>query len=195
MDTRIALYPTLTPAGQEMLRFLREHPCAPIFRNESGNRLSAEDVEWVRALERETLDTAVSWEPGCPPTWIETFAARCVERVPAYRRYGKLPLRFTDIPTIDRGDLARDVAQYVPDDVDIDRLIHFRTTGTTGHPLLIASDPRVAAQYLIFHKRALRRCGIELRHGRGQVGVVLIGMQTKCFTYVSVTPTLEDSGL
>jgi phenylacetate-CoA ligase len=41
----------------------------------------------------------------------------------------------------------------------------------------------------------LRRFGIELRHGRGQVGVVLVGFQRKCFTYVSVTPTMDDSGL
>jgi phenylacetate-CoA ligase len=74
-------------------------------------------------------------------------------------------------------------------------LINFRTSGTTGHPLLLASHPVVAAGYLAFHKRALRRCGIELRHGRGQVGVVLVGFQKKCFTYVSVNPTMEESGL
>jgi phenylacetate-CoA ligase len=61
--------------------------------------------------------------------------------------------------------------------------------------LLLASHPVVAANYLTFHKRALRRFGIELRHRHGQVGVVLIGFQRKCFTYVSVTPTMDESGL
>jgi phenylacetate-CoA ligase len=41
----------------------------------------------------------------------------------------------------------------------------------------------------------MRRFGIELRYGQGQVGVVLAGYQRKCFTYVSVTPTMNESGL
>jgi phenylacetate-CoA ligase len=53
----------------------------------------------------------------------------------------------------------------------------------------------VAGRYLAYHKRALRRFGIELRHGRDEVGVMLLGMQRKCFTYVSVTPTMHESGL
>ncbi len=188
-------FPTLTPAGQDMLRFLREHPHAPIFRNESGNRLRADEVEQVRALEREALGAVIDWQPGQPPGWTTAFVQRCLERVPAYRLYGNSPANFVDLPTIDRGDLARDVAQYVPDDVEVDRLINYRTSGTTGHPLLVASHPLVAAQYLGYHKRALRRCGVELRHGRGQVGVVVIGMQSSCFTYVSVTPVMDESGL
>jgi phenylacetate-CoA ligase len=188
-------FPTLTPAGRDVLRFMREHPHAPIYRNESGNRLSADEVEQVRALEREALGAAIGWQPNQPPAWMKGFVARCIERVPAYRRYGTPPASFTDLPTIDRSDLARDIAQYVPDDVEVDRLINFRTSGTTGHPLLVASHPLVAAQYLGYHKRALRRFGIELQHGRGQVGVVLIGTQSACFTYVSVTPTMGESGL
>ena len=188
-------YPTLTDHGRSMLRFLREHPHAPLFRNESGNRLTAEDVERVRAHEREALSASVGWRPGTEPTWLLDFVNHCLEQVPHYRRYGAPPARFTDLPTIDRGDLGRDVAQFVPDDVPIDRLINFRTSGTTGHALLLASHPVVAASYLAFHKRALRHFGIELRHGRGQVGVVLLGWQRRCFTYVSVTPTMDESGL
>jgi phenylacetate-CoA ligase len=53
----------------------------------------------------------------------------------------------------------------------------------------------VAARYLAFHLRALRRFGIEPQAGRGRVGVVLLGLQRACFTYVSVTPLLDESGL
>jgi phenylacetate-CoA ligase len=34
-------YPTLTDAGRRMLQYMLEHPAAPVFRNESGNRLAA----------------------------------------------------------------------------------------------------------------------------------------------------------
>lgn len=184
-------YPTLTEHGRRMLKFLSEHPCAPIYRNQSGNRLTAADVEAVREFEKEVL--AAQIDPH--HAWLSDFTKRCLEDVPFYRRYDSDPIRFEDIPTISRADLGRDIAQFVPDSVEIDRLINFRTSGTTGHSLLLASHPVVAAGYLAFHKKALRRFGIELGYGHGQVGVVLVGFQRKCFTYVSVTPTMDESGL
>jgi phenylacetate-CoA ligase len=188
-------YPTLTEHGRRMLEFLREHPHAPIYRHQSGNRLTADDVARVRAFEREALAAVVGWPLGGQPAWLGEFVEQCVSEVPFYRRYGSPPARFQDLPTISRAELSRDIAPFVPDSAPVGGLINFRTSGTTGHPLLLASRPVVAASYLAFHKRALRRFGVELRHGRGQVGVVLIGWQRKCFTYVSVTPTMDESGL
>ncbi|HEY2082635.1 MAG TPA: AMP-binding protein [Verrucomicrobiae bacterium] len=188
-------YPTLTEAGRQMLEFLREHPHAPLFRELSGNRLTAADVTRVLEFERETQSAEVGWRAGELPAWLGDFVERCLTDVPFYRRYGSAPADFHDLPTVSRAELGRDIAQFVPDSLPLGRLINFRTSGTTGHPLLLASHPVVAASYLAFHKRALRRFGIELRHGRGQVGVVLVGFQQKCFTYVSVTPTMGESGL
>ena len=188
-------YPTLTDAGRRMLRHMIEHPAAPTFRNKSGNRLTAPEVEALRDFESETLTAAVSWRPCEPPHWVPEFMQQVFADVPHYRTLGSPPRRFEDVPTVDRGDLAADIARFVPDSVSTERLINFRTTGTTGQPLLVASHPVVAARYLAFHKRALRRFGVTLSHGRGQVGVVLLGHQRKCFTYVSVTPSMDESGL
>lgn len=187
--------PTLTEEGQKMLDFLREHPTAPIYRNRSGNRLLAPEVEELRAFEREVLEAPVGWRRGAYPDWLADYVVQVFREVPWFRQSGPPPVCFEDLPTTTRADLSADIAQFVPDPVPVDRLINFRTTGTTGNPLLIASHPVVAGRYLAFHKRALRRFGIELRHGPGQVGVVLLGMQRKCFTYVSVTPAMGDSGL
>ena len=184
-------YPTLTRAGEQMLQRLREHPRAPIYRNRSGNRLTPDDVESVRAFERHTLAARVGGEAD----WLPAFIARCLEQVPFYRRYGPPPLRLEDLPTTSRADLSRDVVQFVPDDVSLERMMYFHTSGTTGHPLRLPSHPTVAANYLAFHKRALRRFGVTLQAGRGQVGVVLLGWQKRCFNYVSVTPTMDESGL
>lgn len=178
-----------------MLDFLREHPAAPRYRNQSGNRLLASEIEELRNFEREVAEASVGWPPEGRPSWLEEHVRRVFEDVPYFRRLGSPPRRFEDIPTTTRANLAADIAQFVPDLVPIDRLINFRTTGTSGNPLLIASHPLVAGRYLAFHKRALSRLGIELRHGRGQVGVVLLGIQKKCFTYVSVTPVMNESGL
>jgi phenylacetate-CoA ligase len=187
--------PTLTPAGRKMLDFLRGHPAAPIYRNQSGNRLLAGEVAELHDFDNRVRDARIGWPAGVLPGWLDEHVRHVFADVPHFRRLGTPPRRFTDIPTTRRADLAADIAQFVPDSVAIDRLINFRTTGTTGNPLLIASHPLVAGRYLAFHRRALRRFGIELRHARGQVGVVLLGFQKKCFTYVSVTPLMDESGL
>jgi phenylacetate-CoA ligase len=188
-------FPTLSEAGRAMLTLMTEHPAAPAYRNRSGNRLLAEDLPGLAAFEAETLAAPIGWRPGTPPDWIASYLTETYAKVPHFRARGAPPLKLADVPTTARGDLAHDIAAFVPDDVPVNRLINFRTTGTTGHPLLIASHPVVAARYLSFHKRALARFGITLRAGPGDVGVVLLGHQKRCFTYVSVTPTMGEAGL
>ncbi|NUO52724.1 MAG: capsule biosynthesis protein CapK, partial [Polyangiaceae bacterium] len=189
-------YPLLSDVGRRMLQHLREHASAPIFRNQSGNRLTAADLERVVAFEQETKDAWPRWREGEEPEWIASFVAHALEAVPHYQGYGREPgSALTTLPTISRADLSLDIARFVPDDVAIDRLIHFTTSGTTGHPLMVASHPTVAASYLALHKKALRHFGVELRAGAGEVGVVLVGFQHRTFTYVSVTPQMGESGL
>lgn len=187
--------PTMTPAGARMLAKLRSHPCAPQYRNRSGNKLLAGEVEALRAYEQEVMQAVVAWSAAAPPSWLPDFLKATYATVPYYRACGSPPSLLADVAPISRAELAHDIASFVPDEADLARMINFQTTGTTGHPLLIASHPLVAGRYLAFHKRALRRFGVTLRHGAGQVGVMLLGHQRRCFTYVSVTPTMNESGL
>jgi phenylacetate-CoA ligase len=188
-------YPTLSPDGARLLQRLREHPHAPLFRNQSGNRLTSSDLKRVRVFEREVLAASIGAQSEAEATWLPELLERCYREVPFYRATGGAPRRLSDVPTVSRADLARDIARFVPDSAPIERLINFRTSGTTGHPLLVASHPQVAASYLAFHKRALARFGVTLSASSGEVGVVLLGHQRKCFTYVSVTPSMGEAGL
>ncbi len=194
-DSDLAYCPTLTDAGRRMLAQLRNHAAAPVYRNRSGNKLLAGEVAALRAHEREVMDAVIAWHPGEPPAWMAAFLRQVWATVPHYRACGSPPARLPDVPPISRADLSHDIAAFVPDDAEVARMINFQTTGTTGHPLLIASHPVVAGRYLAYHKRALKRFGVTLRHGAGQVGVMLLGHQRRCFTYVSVTPAMGESGL
>lgn len=187
-------YPTLSEEGARMLKFLREHPQAPIYRNSSGNRLTLDDLDLLSNYERKLNQSSIDWNERQPPAWLDSFVDQIYHDVPFYRAQGPAP-RFTDIAPVSRADFSRDIATFVPDSAPVDRMINFRTTGTSGNPLLLASHPRVAATYLCFHRKALRRFGIELTQGPQQVGVVLVGHQRRCFTYISVTPQLGESGL
>ena len=190
-----ARHPTLTPAGRALLRRLSEHQAAPRFTGRSGSRLTPEDLEaWAR-FDRETLHAPIGWRPGVPPPWMADFIADVHARVPYYRALGSPPSRLADVGPVGRADLSADIAAFVCDHAPVERLITYSTSGTTGHPLTTPSHPLVAARYQTFHKRALRRFGVTPRAGAGEVGVVLLGLQRRCFTYVSVTPTLAEAGL
>lgn len=189
-------WPGLLPHGAAIIDQMRTHPAAPIWRKASGHRLLPEEWPLMQAFEAAVAQAEI--DPGQgrnPPAWLPAFLAHALRTVPAYRRYGAIPADWRALPTIDRADLAADISAFVPDDLPLDRLINFTTSGTTGHPLLIASHPQVAGRYRAFHERALQRFGIRLEAGRGRVGVILIGWQQKCFTYLSVTPTRDQSGL
>jgi phenylacetate-CoA ligase len=187
-------YPGLSADGRAMLSHLREHPYAPLYRNTSGHRLLAEDLAGVRQTTAEVLAADIGWGPPTAPAWLDDFVTRCRREVPRYRDYHP-GLGFVELPTVTRAELGADIAAFVPDDVPLARMINFQTSGTTGHPLLVPSHPRVAASYLAYHRRALRHFGVELTARRGQVGVILLGFQEKCFTYVSVIPELAEAGL
>lgn len=188
-------FPTLSAAGAGMLDFMRNHPHAPIYRNHSGNRLLAHEIPLARAFEDEIAHAGVGWTPGQLPGWVMPFMADAFATVPFYRALGSPPRRLADLAPVSRADFAADIARFVPDQVEAGRLLQFLTTGTTGHPMVVASHPLVAARYAAFHKRALRRVGVVQTHGEGQVGVVLLGFQQHCFTYVSVLPTMDEAGL
>jgi phenylacetate-CoA ligase len=190
-------HPTLSDRGRSMLAWMREHPNAPRFTGHTGSRLCADDLLLVRERAQAILNTPV----GCAgdtaePQWLLKFVDHALNAVPFYRRYG-LPegTSFTDIPTTSRKDFSADIAQFVPDDVDAAQLITYVTSGTTGHPLSVPSHPRVAAEYLAYHRRALHRLGMDLQADTGTVGVVLLGFQRACFTYTSVVPMQGEAGL
>lgn len=187
-------HPGLSPAGAALLKHMREHPAAPRFSAVSGHRLRPEEVPEVRA-EHDAIRAARIDPRPAAAHWLPRWLARVLQVVPAYRTYGPVPADLAALPTTCRSDYAAGIAHYVPDDLALDRLIGYRTSGTTGEPLQIPSHPRVAARYLGYHLRALDAHGVRLTAGAGAVGVLLIGWQRRCFTYVSVTPAMSESGL
>jgi phenylacetate-CoA ligase len=187
-------FPLLSDEGRRLLRWLREHPHAPRYTAQCGNRLTAEYLRRVRAFDAELNATPKGWPPGAVPTWLDDFVEMCFREVPFYRRYGARPAIFLDVPTTDRADLSREIWSFVPDSLPLDDLILYETSGTTGHPLTILSHPVVGACYTPLLKAALAMQGIALHSGPGRVACILVGLQRRAYTYPSVTPMQGDAG-
>ncbi len=192
--------PGLSPAARQRLKHLLDQPSAPRFRNRSGHHLQPDDLKALNDyVERETA-TGIS-PVATRNAWLPAFLRRSFATVPFYRDYAigetlrcGMPA-LQDIPTISRADLSRDITRFVPDDLPLEAVIAYETSGTTGHPLQIPSHPRVAARYSGFHKKALRWNGVDPDTFTSDLAVVLAGFQEHCFTYASICPYLNHKGL
>lgn len=185
--------PDLGPHGLAMLRRLYEHPAAPHYRDFSGHRLTAE-LRWRARLRQPWLRHGpVAY--GMPPAWIWPWLFALRHEVRDWPATHTLARGWQAIRTTSRADLASRLADLVPRSRQTTQLLCFRTSGATGHPIRIPTEPLAAAAYQALHERALRLHGLRLRAGRGDVGVVLAGFQQRCFSYVSVNPLRGECGL
>jgi phenylacetate-CoA ligase len=183
-------HPMMTDRGRAVLHRIREHPNAPVFTNRTGSRLRADDLEAVHRLGEIALGEVVEQHPG----WLDAFVEDTVRSVPWFRER-TWSTRFLDIAPTSRRDLSASITKFIPDTVPAERLIAYETSGVTGHPLVVPSHPIVAATYLAYHRRALRRIDRDFdRSSPGGVAGVLLGMQERCFTYASVLPLLDEAG-
>ncbi|MDQ5927039.1 MAG: hypothetical protein QG554_1982 [Pseudomonadota bacterium] len=185
--------PDLTAHGVAMLRRMREHPAAPIFRNYSGHRMTR--IMRIKArVQHQMLQHAPV--PGRhPPAWLWPWLLRWAGDVPDWPHPLTLHHGWSAIRTCERSDFAWQLTRHVPRSHQTDRLLCFSTSGTTGHPLRVPTLPLVASAYQALHHRALHMLNVQPRAGRGDVGVVLAGYQQRCFTYVSVNPLRGECGL
>jgi len=189
--------PGLSAAGLAMLRRLREHPAAPVFRDVSGHRLNRR-AQWAarwRHLALRHAPLAHGQGGQRPPAWLWAWAWQQLGQVAAWPDARQLWAGWARLPTTSRADLQHDLARHVPSHRQNAQLLCFNTSGTTGHPIRVPSLPRVAADYQALHQRALQHFGIRLQAGRGEVGIVLAGFQRRCFSYVSVNPLRGECGL
>lgn len=188
-------HPLLDEQGAQLLNRMREHPNAPRFNWRIGDRLTREGLAEVRAYENELRDAAIGWRAGETPAWLNEFIARCYQTVPYYRKYGNAPEKFVDIPTSTRADLARAPELFVPDDLGLDDLIFYGSTGTTGHHIHVPSHPTSAAKYISLLRVALAAHGITLGGEKNRVAIANVCFQERTATYAAILAHLNGSGV
>jgi phenylacetate-CoA ligase len=181
--------PLLDRDGERMLERLREHPDAPRFNYVTGDRLHPEDLEPIARFREELASLRGPRGPE-PPPWIVGRLAALRELVPFFRE--RIPRRldlerdWTAIPTTSRRDLALAPWDFVPDDEPLDRLVIFRTAGTTGHPISVPHHPVAIRSYEPLIELALERHGARPALDARTVACFLVGAQVRTYTYAAV---------
>lgn len=170
-------HPLLDDQGAQLLQRLREHPAAPRFNWQIGDRLTQASLAQVRAYETELNAAHIGWRAKEQPAWLNEFVAYCYSKVPFYRAYGDVPANFLDIPTSARSDLSRVPEQFVPDDLPLDEFIFYGSTGTTGHHIHVPSHPTSAAKYISLLRAALALHGVTLDGGKDRLAIANVAFR------------------
>lgn len=187
--------PALDDRGRRVLDRLRQHPHAPRWNHEAGDRLKPSDLEALDAL-REDL-RALRRPRRSVPEEIIAWVLRRREVVPLFR--ARVPVGFAldrdwaEVPTSCREDVALRPEQLVPEDANLEELIAYRTAGTTGHALVVPHHPRAAASYLPLLELALTRWGLAVPSGPDAI-TFNVGAQRKTVTYPTVLTAWDQAG-
>jgi phenylacetate-CoA ligase len=189
-------HPLLDEDGLRTLTALREHADAPRFNHATGDRLRAEDLPVLDAY-REVLATRRGPRaPGPPPPELLARAAAWRVSVPFARRAWpagiSLERDWELLPTTSRADLARAPWDFVPDDEPLDRLVIYRTAGTTGHPISVPHTPVAIRCYEPLLEFALARYG-KSAPAKSE-SCFLVGAQIRTYTYAAVLNSWGGAG-
>ena len=188
----------LTEDGVKMLERLREHPDAPRFNYITGDRLRKDDLGALDYF-RQGLETdRGARSAGVPPPAILQRVASWRRRVPfvASRVPDGLDLErdWLSIPTSSRADLALEPWNFVPDDEPLERLVIYRTAGTTGHPITIPHHPMAIRCYEPMIEFALARHGAKPQFDAAGVACFLVGAQIRTYTYAAILSAWNGAG-
>lgn len=182
-------FPLLTE--RKLLDDLRQDAFAPRYNFASGDRLDAEMLNKVQQYALE-LSRQKFWRQGELPEWLGEYLAWCRAAVPAYRDY---PDNFLLVPTMRRPRLAAQPWQFVADDCNLDNLLVYSTSGTTGAPMPVLFEPVAQATWLPQLETILARDSIGLDGGSKRVSICLVCSQQETLTYASLSTYLHGAGV
>lgn len=182
--------PTADGAAAARWKRLVEHPDAPKFNYAAGDRLGEADLAGLDALRAALKVERGSRSRETPQPSIVDRVMSLAGLVPSYR--GRLlrgldPARhWAEVPTTSRAELAEAAWSFVPDDQPLERLVIYRTAGTTGHPIAVPHHPFAVACYLPLLEHALERHGVREDFRSAAAACFLVGAQTHTYTYATV---------
>ncbi len=173
-------HPCITAAGEALYQSLRQHPDAPPWNYEVGDRLLPEDHPTLQAFRSA---------PERVPTTPSDLDLSTFDNIPFYREHQQLA--WEDRPLCSRDHLRQRLADFVPDDADFRRLIKYGTSGTEGSMLEIPSHPLSVALNHVLVERALALHGVKLDAGPVPLAAHICA-QFHTYTFLSMLSVWGD---
>lgn len=194
---RRARNPLITAEGYKKFREILEHPAAPVWNYEVGDRIVAADLLEVEQF-RIRVTSADPVSSGAPPDQIVSWVEEMRPAVPLFQ--SALPEGFAirrdwhHIPTTGRPDVVHRLEDMVPLDADLSRLIVYDTSGVTGHAILVPHHPLAMVKYHPLLEQILLQYGIELSFSSRVTACLNVGCQVSTVTFTNVFSVWNQAG-
>ncbi len=187
--------PLVKPEWLELYRFMGEHPHAPYWNTQCGDRLYPEDLESVRnyALALETRPVYGKIPPASIIEWCRALAPRSAffkQRLDGIN----IDKNWHEIRPMTRMEMQSKLEYIVPSDADLSRLVINPTSGTTGHPIPAPNHPAAVGCYDPLIQYALRMNGLRESCSGRRVAAIQICAQNKTITYHTVHSYMDGAG-
>ncbi|MFU8806088.1 MAG: hypothetical protein ACNA8W_19910 [Bradymonadaceae bacterium] len=189
--------PLITSEGHALLRRIEQHQHAPKWNFKVGDRLQAGDLGEVEAY-RARVFGDVPELTASPSAYIlsnietqreTSFFIR--ERLPQGM---SLEVDWAHVPTMNREDLAIRLASIVPIDANLDRIIAYDTSGTTGHAVNIPTHPVTLAKAHALGEFALQSYGVTPAFGPDVVACMNVCAQHSTYVFANVFSVWNQAG-
>lgn len=181
-----------------LLDDLLQHEAAPRWNHRAGDGLDGSDRAALAELRLALRARRIGWASDGPPEQILQWVEERAAFVPSMRARrpiaGAWRQQWSRVSTISREDLALRPESLVPDDAELDRMLVYRTAGTTGHALLVPHHARAAGAYLPLMEVALRCHDVAFTPTADRVACFLVGAQVRTVTYPSLLTFWEGAG-
>lgn len=174
------------------LSALKQDPVGPRFNFQSGDRLKSNHLQKLKDYAKQLRGGKEFWIAGATPDWLSSYVDWCKRTVPFY---SDRPDSFLDQPTISRLDIKQNAWKFVSHDCDLDDLLVYQTSGTTGTPIEILFDPFSQALSLPQLQSVLDAHKIQLTERSGTVAIAVICAQQSALTYASLSTYLNGAGV
>lgn len=182
----------MTESGYALLKRLEEHAHAPKFTHPGYNRITPQGMARAQAFAQQ-LTRGPVWKVDVPPVWLDAYLQQTVRDTPFYRR--RLAMPFKELPPTTRADLAREPWAFVPDGASLEDLVVYNTSGVTGHPISILTQPDTLALYIPLIQRAAALNNVSVDFDPERVGIAYLAFQRQTYTYASISPLTNHAGL
>jgi phenylacetate-CoA ligase len=171
---------------------MRQDEFAPIFNFQSGDRLEKNHLEQVNQYAKRIRGSKKFWKKGAVPDWLADYLSWCIKTVPYYKKRAD---SFENQPTINRGVINSIPWQFVSSESNLDDLLVYQTSGTTGPPMDVVFDPVSQACWLPQLQSILDQFDITLDSNPDVVSIALICSQSSTLTYASLSTYLNGAGV
>ncbi|MBI2839217.1 MAG: phenylacetate--CoA ligase family protein [Acidobacteria bacterium] len=194
---RRARNPLITEAGYSLLQRITQHPLAPKWNYEVGDRVIAadlQDVELFRAALRAERSPGSIGPPPRIRDWIRSMHDRVTLFGERLAEGFDLERDWAYVPTMNREDIAVRIDKIVPAGVDLTRMIVYDTSGTTGHAIVVPYHPVTMAQNHPLLEYVLSRYGASPKFDHDHVACFNVGAQASTVVFPMVFSVWKQAG-